>query len=172
MNFPERFSNLPEYTWPRLRALLDSHESGGDVLNMTIGEPRHAFPDFVGQMLAEHVAGFSKYPANNGSDALLAAICDWLKMRFQVDVPVQQTMALNGTREGLYNAAVALSVERKNGATPVVLVPNPFYPVYAIAARAAGAEAGTFLTLHPCPKTCWIGRQLLTCAHRPIRKER
>ena len=42
-------------------------------------------------------------------------------------------MALNGTREGLFNAAVALSPETKRGKKPVVLIPNPFYQVYAVA---------------------------------------
>ena len=40
--FPERFSNLPAYAFPRLRALLDVHEPGGPVMHMTIGEPKHA----------------------------------------------------------------------------------------------------------------------------------
>jgi aspartate/methionine/tyrosine aminotransferase len=49
-------------------------------------------------------------------------------------------MALNGTREGLFNAAVALCPETKAGARPVILMPNPFYQVYAVAALAMGAE--------------------------------
>ncbi len=44
MRFPERFSNLPAYAFPRLRALLDHHPAGGPVRHMTIGEPKHAFP--------------------------------------------------------------------------------------------------------------------------------
>jgi len=39
MVYPERFSDLPEATWPRLRGLLDARTPGGDVINMTIGEP-------------------------------------------------------------------------------------------------------------------------------------
>ena len=50
--------------------------------------------------------------------------------------------------EGLYNAMMALCPETKNGATPVVLVPNPFYQVYAVAALSVGAEP-VFL---PCTK--------------------
>ncbi|MEL6960913.1 MAG: aminotransferase class I/II-fold pyridoxal phosphate-dependent enzyme [Pseudomonadota bacterium] len=49
-------------------------------------------------------------------------------------------MVLNGTREGLYNAAMALGPEMKNGQQPVVLMPNPFYQVYAIGALSVGAE--------------------------------
>jgi aspartate/methionine/tyrosine aminotransferase len=49
-------------------------------------------------------------------------------------------MALNGTREGLYNAAIALCPETKAGKTPAILMPNPFYQVYAVAALTIGAE--------------------------------
>jgi aspartate/methionine/tyrosine aminotransferase len=49
-------------------------------------------------------------------------------------------MALNGTREGLFNAALALIPEAKGGKRPAVLIPNPFYQVYAVGALAAGAE--------------------------------
>ncbi len=140
MVFPERFSNLPAYAWPRLRALLDPVDAGGEPINLTIGEPRHDFPDFVSSVIAEHSAEFRNYPTNDGSPALLEAISDWLARRFGVSVPLEQIMALNGTREGLYNAAMALLPEEKNG-QPIVLVPNPFYQVYAIAAISVGSEA-------------------------------
>jgi aspartate/methionine/tyrosine aminotransferase len=140
MAFPERFSNLPEYAFPRLRGLLDHHQPGGDQIVMTIGEPRHPMPDFVADVLSASIGGFARYPANNGTDALLAAISGWLKRRYGVDIGADRLMALNGTREGLFNAAIALSPETKNGKKPVILTPNPFYQVYAIGALAAGAE--------------------------------
>ncbi len=141
MAFPERFSNLPEYAFPRLRGLLDSHAPGGEAIAMTIGEPRHAMPDFVGPVLAQSLAEFGKYPANDGTPELLAAISAWLKMRYRADVAPERIMALNGTREGLFNAAIALCPEAKNGQKPVILIPNPFYQVYAVAAATVGAEA-------------------------------
>jgi aspartate/methionine/tyrosine aminotransferase len=140
MAFPERFSNLPEYAFPRLRALLDHHQSGGDPIAMTIGEPRHAMPPFLSEVLNGALAGFGRYPDNNGTPALLAAIGGWLKRRYGVDVGPERLMALNGTREGLFNAAIALSPEEKNGQKPVILTPNPFYQVYAVAALTVGAE--------------------------------
>lgn len=140
MVFPERFSNLPEYAFPRLRALLDVHAPGGDVLQMTIGEPRHAFPDFVADVIAANVDGFGQYPPNEGTPELLDAIGGWLLRRYDVRVPADQIMALNGTREGLYNAMMALCPETKAGGVPIVLVPNPFYQVYAVAALSVGAE--------------------------------
>lgn len=140
MTYPERFSNLPAYAWPRLRALLDATQAGGDPVNMTIGEPQHPFPTFVPGVLAKSVGEFSKYPTNEGAPELLAAICGWITRRYSVDVTPDRVMVLNGTREGLYHAAMALCPEVKNGKQPVVLLPNPFYQVYAIAALSVNAE--------------------------------
>lgn len=138
--FPERFSNLPAYAFPRLRALLDVHEPGGEVMHMTIGEPKHAFPAWVGDVIAENVEGFGKYPANDGTPELLGAIRDWVQRRYGVGLDENQIMALNGTREGLYNACMALVPEQKGGGQPVILLPNPFYQVYMIGAISVGAE--------------------------------
>lgn len=141
MVYPERFSNLPAHAWPRLRALLDVHEGGGPLIQMTIGEPKHAFPAWVTDVIAENAAGFNKYPPNDGSPELRAAIAAWIKRRYGVDMDAEtEVMALNGTREGLYNAVIALSPETKNGARPAVLMPNPFYQVYMIAAISGAAD--------------------------------
>ena len=141
MTFPERFSGLPEYAFPRLRNLLDAHAPGGEVVHMTIGEPKHAMPDFVGEVLAESLDGFGQYPPNEGTQELRTAISGWIARRYGVAVaPDSGIMALNGTREGLFNAALALCPEEVRGQRPVVLIPNPFYQVYAVAAHALGAE--------------------------------
>ncbi len=141
MNFPERFSNLPAYAFPRLRALLDHHEPGGEVVQMTIGEPRHDFPAWVTEIIMENAAGFQKYPPNEGSAELRSAITDWINRRYGVDLNADKNvMALNGTREGLYNAAMALCPEQKNGQQPIILCPNPFYQAYMVAALSVGAQ--------------------------------
>lgn len=140
MAFPERFSNLPDYAFPRLRKLLDSHQPGGEPIAMTIGEPTHPMPDFVGPILAANLSGFGVYPPNDGTPELLAAISGWIARRYGVTVAQDRLMALNGTREGLFNALVAVSPEQKNGQRPAVLMPNPFYQVYAVAALTVGAD--------------------------------
>ncbi len=141
MNFPERFSNLPAYAFPRLRALLDHHEPGGEVVQMTIGEPRHDFPAWVTEVIMENAAGFQKYPPNEGSAELRSAITDWINRRYGVDLNADtNVMALNGTREGLYNAAMALCPEQKNSQQPIILCPNPFYQAYMVAALSVGAQ--------------------------------
>jgi hypothetical protein len=60
MQFPERFSGLPEYAFPRLRRLLAGTTPGGPEIAMSIGEPRHALPEFVGRLVAAHADGFSR----------------------------------------------------------------------------------------------------------------
>ena len=140
MALPERFLNLPEYAFPRLRALLDHHPAGGDPIAMTIGEPRHPMPNFVAPIMAQYIEEFGFYPPNDGTPALLDSISAWIKRRYGADVPSPNIMTLNGTREGLFNAAIALCPETKRGKQPVVLMPNPFYQVYAVAALAIGAE--------------------------------
>lgn len=141
MKFPERFSNLPAHVWPRLRALLDAHDGGGTPIHMTIGEPKHAFPAWVTDVIAQNAAGFNSYPPNDGSPELRGAIADWIKRRYAVQMDADtEVMALNGTREGLYNAVIALCPETKNGQTPAILMPNPFYPVYMIGAISGASE--------------------------------
>lgn len=141
MNYPERFSNLPAHAWPRLRALLDAHEGGGPLIQMTIGEPKHAFPAWVTDVISQNAVGFNSYPPNDGSPELRASIAGWIDRRYGVPVDAYtQVMALNGTREGLYNAVVALCPEVKNGKKPAILMPNPFYQVYMIGAISGACD--------------------------------
>ena len=142
MTYPERFSTLPAYAFPRLRALLDDHVPGGDVIHMTIGEPKHAFPPWVTDVIAENAALFNNYPANDGTDELRGSIRDWLERRYGVSLAADKNiMPLNGTREGLYNVTMALCPSEKNGQRAAVLLPNPFYQVYMLAAISIEAES-------------------------------
>ncbi|MEQ5827675.1 aminotransferase class I/II-fold pyridoxal phosphate-dependent enzyme [Sulfitobacter sp. NFXS29] len=139
--YSERFSNLPAHVWPRLRALLDGHEGGGTPIHMTIGEPKHVFPSWVTDEITKHAEGFNKYPPNDGSPELRGAIAAWIARRYGVEMdPDTEVMALNGTREGLYNAVIALCPPTKNGEKSAILMPNPFYQVYMIGAISGEAE--------------------------------
>ena len=140
--FPERFSNLPAYPFARLRNLLSPIKSAHPTLTMTIGEPTHAFPSWVVDIITQNASGFNSYPPNDGTPELRSAISGWLAWRYQVDLDADKSViVLNGTREGLYNASMALCPETKNGAQPVILTPNPFYQVYMFAALSVGARS-------------------------------
>lgn len=140
MVYPERFSNLPEYAFPRLRQLLDGIPSGGPERAMSIGDPQHPFPAWIADVIAENMQGFGSYPPNDGAPELLEAISAWIGRRYGVELGPERLMALNGTREGLFNSVIALCPEAKNGKKPTVLIPNPFYQCYAVAALTVGAE--------------------------------
>lgn len=144
MQFPTRFADLPEYAFPRLRRLLAGIEPGGPEIAMSIGEPQHAIPDFVPEILQRHAATLNRYPPIEGIPELRRAISDWLGRRYGVAEgyrdPERNILPLNGTREGLFNTCLALSPETKGGQRPAVLIPNPFYQCYAVAALMAGAQ--------------------------------
>ncbi len=144
MDYPSRLSAMPDYAFPRLRALLDAHKPGGEPILMSLGEPQHAPPAFIADILAANFAEYRRYPPNEGTEGLREAAAEWVTRRYGLPAdsvdPDRNVLSLNGSREGLYYSCLALSVERKNDETPAVLTPNPFYPCYSAAALTAGAE--------------------------------
>jgi N-succinyldiaminopimelate aminotransferase len=128
----------------RLRELLGDIPPGQSAISLAVGEPQHPIPDFVGPVIAAHVAEFGRYPMNKGLDAFAEAVGKWLDRRYTLERPVDpasEVLVLNGTREGLFLAALAA----KNWVTPragrpAVLIPNPFYAAYAAGAIAADCE--------------------------------
>ena len=128
----------------RLRELIDHVEPGMTSISLAVGEPQHGVPAFVGPVLTAHLDEFGRYPMNKGMDAFCEAAAAWLGRRFAlpraVD-PASEILVLNGSREGLFLAAVAASrfVADRRG-TPAMLIPNPFYAAYAAGAVTADCE--------------------------------
>jgi len=128
----------------RLRELIDPFAPGMSPISLAVGEPQHPIPSFVGPVIAKHVAEFGRYPANKGLDEFGRAVADWLGRRFKLERPldpVNEVLVLNGTREGLFLAALAAMnwVKPRQGA-PAILIPNPFYAAYAAGAIGAHCE--------------------------------
>lgn len=128
----------------RLTELIAGIAPGKPVINLSVGEPQHPVPPFVGPVLAEHIADFGRYPANKGIEPFRTAVAQWLGRRYALPRPVDpetEVLVLNGTREGLFLAAIAATrwVSPRAG-KPAVLIPNPFYAAYAAGALAAGCE--------------------------------
>ena len=133
----------------RLRELLGDAPPGKPAISLAVGEPQHAIPPFVGPVIAAHVNEFGRYPMNKGLDAFGEAVAQWLDKRFALARPVDpahEVLVLNGTREGLFLAALAAKSyvpQRQVGKEtrkPAILIPNPFYAAYAAGAIAAGCE--------------------------------
>lgn len=128
----------------RLSELIAGIEPGKPVINLSVGEPQHAIPPFVGPVLAAHLADFGRYPANKGIEPFRQAVAAWLARRYRlpraVD-PDSEVLVLNGTREGLFLAAIAaVRWVAPRAGKPAMLIPNPFYAAYAAGALAADCE--------------------------------
>ena len=131
-------------------ATLPQALTGGRPVALSVGEPQRPAPDFIAEELAKAAAGWSRYPPPRGTPEYLEAAADWLLRRYGLPArtrapggmidPASAMLPLPGTREGLFFAPLACMPVRANGAVPAVLIPNPFYHVYAGATAAAGAE--------------------------------
>ncbi|MGF1610263.1 MAG: aminotransferase class I/II-fold pyridoxal phosphate-dependent enzyme [Kiloniellales bacterium] len=145
------------HAFARLGRLLADKAPGrsprpdGKPLAMSVGEPQRSPPDFVAAELAAAAAGWGRYPTARADPRHLQAIAGWLQRRYGLAEgaigpgrlldPERCLLPLPGSREGLFFAVLAtVPATTQNGAPPVVLIPNPFYHVYAGAAAAAGAE--------------------------------
>src|SRR6267378_1359005 len=128
----------------RTAELLAPYRPGKPLITLSLGEPQHPVPDFVGPVLAQHIADFGRYPIAKGIEPFRHSVASWLSKRFQLPRPIDpehEVLVLNGSREGLFFAA--LTAVRYVGARrgrPAILMPNPFYPAYGAGARAAGCE--------------------------------
>src|SRR5437868_1298422 len=128
----------------RTTELLAPYQPAKPLITLSLGEPQHPVPDFVGPVLAKHIADFGRYPLAKGIEPFRRAAANWLTTRFDLPRPVDpesEILVLNGSREGLFFAAITAAryVGPRRG-RPAILVPNPFYPAYGAGARAAGCE--------------------------------
>jgi aspartate/methionine/tyrosine aminotransferase len=129
----------------RLAELLAPHQPGKPLITLSLGEPQHPVPGFVGPVLAKYIGDFGRYPIAKGIEPFRRAAANWLANRFHLPRaidPDSEILVLNGSREGLFLAAIAAAryVSGRRG-KPAILMPNPFYPAYAAGARAADCEA-------------------------------
>jgi len=135
-----RLGHLPPYPFERLRALLSDVEPPRDLtpIAMALGEPTHPAPAVFLDTLARETAAFGRYPTTQGSEPFRAAAAQWMRHRFDLPGldPASQVIACAGTREALFSIAQALTGRKGKD---LVLLPNPFYPIYEGAALWAGA---------------------------------
>ena len=97
-------------------------------------------------MIAAHLDEFGRYPMNKGLDAFCRSrrrngSTGAIALPRPVD-PATEVLVLNGTREGLFLAALAAArwVSAAHRHARPMLIPNPFYAAYAAGAIAADCE--------------------------------
>lgn len=140
---------LQPYPFQQLAALFREVQPNPDyrAISLSIGEPKHATPQFIRDALAANLDGLANYPTTAGSDALRSAIAGWLATRYGIPAldAKAQVLPVNGSREALFAFAQAVVDRTKNN--PVVVCPNPFYQIYEGAAFLAGATPSFLNTL-------------------------
>src|ERR1700688_1920028 len=52
----------------RLTELLAPYQPGKPLIALSLGEPQHPVPAFVGPVLAKHIADFGRYPIAKGTE--------------------------------------------------------------------------------------------------------
>ena len=136
-------AQLQPYPFEKLRALLGGVQPAADrsPIALSIGEPKHRSPDFVGQALTANLDKLAVYPTTLGLPELRQSIANWCERRFGVPAgwldAARHVLPVNGTREALF--AFTQTVVDRN-AKGLVVSPNPFYQIYEGAAFLAGAE--------------------------------
>ncbi|GAA4096211.1 succinyldiaminopimelate transaminase [Zhongshania borealis] len=133
-------SALQAYPFEKLRALFDGIASPTQAhIPLSIGEPKHASPDFVARAIKDNIDKLSNYPTTKGIPELREAIARWATQRFNLNKldPETEILPVNGTREALFAFAQTVVAA---GPEAVVCSPNPFYQIYEGAALLAGAQ--------------------------------
>jgi N-succinyldiaminopimelate aminotransferase len=169
-----RLDLLRPYPFERLRTLLAGAQPPPSLphIPLSIGEPKHTPPAFVGEALTRALDTLGSYPLALGLPELRGTIAQWLERRFALPAnavnPESMVLPVNGTREGLF--AFVQAVVDAGRPAPAVLMPNPFYQIYEGAALLAGAEPvylncdpqnGYLPDLDAVPAATWARCQVL-----------
>ena len=163
---------LQPYPFEKLRGLLASarpEATGLPLVDLSIGEPKHAAPQLARDAIVSSLAGLSGYPPTKGDPVLRQAIANWIGQRYGIPAPDPETQVLPvlGSREALFAFAQTVIDGTKGGH---VICPNPFYQIYEGAALLAGAQpfyvngdpAKNFLSdWRKVPEAIWKDTQLI-----------
>ena len=138
------FERLAAYPFERLADLKAGlHPPPGLAhIPLSIGEPKHAPPQFVLDILAAHLGELGSYPATRGMPELRTAGARWLERRFGLGAGERRCRVDDPARAGHARGAVRLragSGQSARATAPLVLMPNPGYQIYEGAALLAGA---------------------------------
>ncbi len=134
-------AKLNLYPFERLSGLLKNIPRPDNLIQLSLGEPKHEPLAFIAALLREGNVGLASYPSTRGGEKIRTACASWLCKRFGLpDVSITEehhVLPVNGTREALFSIAQCLVKSAEN---VLVMLPNPFYQIYEGAAFLAGAE--------------------------------
>ena len=139
MKLSRRIENLPPYLFVEIsRKIAMKRAKGEEVVSLAIGDPDMPTPPHIVDRLcrAARDSANHRYPETEGLPELRQAIAEWYQGRFGVVLdPEKEVLPLIGSKEGIGHIAWCFIDE-----DDIALVPDPGYPVYAIATTLAGGE--------------------------------
>ncbi len=134
-----RLDHLPPYGFAIIgQRILDMTAAGKDVIRLDIGSPDLPPPDPVIEELKQSASNphHYQYGSYRGDPAFRAAVADYYKRRFDVDLhPFHEVLPLLGSKEGLVNLALAY-IDRGDAA----IIPDIGYPAYMMGTIMAGGS--------------------------------
>ncbi len=134
-----RIKRLPPYVFAIVNAMkIEARRRGEDIIDLGMGNPDQGTPQHIVDKLIEAAQNPKnhRYSASKGITKLRAAICDWYKRRYDVDLdPESEAVATIGSKEGLSHLALA-TIEPGD----VVLTTTPAYPIHPYSVIIAGGE--------------------------------
>ena len=135
----QRLEALPPYLFAEIdRVKEEVRKEGKDIISLGIGDPDLPTPDFIIEELyrTAKMPENHQYPSYVGLMEYRAAVADWYKERFNVDLdPATEVVSLIGSKEGIAHFPMAYV-----NPGDLVLTANPGYPVYPSSTGFAGGE--------------------------------
>lgn len=134
----ERISQIPPYLFAEINnKKAKMIKAGVDIIDLGIGDPDLPTPKHIVEKLSEEAQDPKnlKYPSFVGCPEFKQAVADFYSREYGVELdPETEVLALIGSKEGIAHIIPTL-VDPGN----YVLIPDPSYPVYRMAALLANA---------------------------------
>ncbi len=127
MKLSRRINNLAPSATMAMSARAQALKADGrDIISLTVGEPDFPTPDYICKAAVAAIESrFTRYTAEPGIVELRKAIAGYYTSQYGVAAGAENTIAVNGGKQGLYNLFVCLLDPGDE-----VLVPAPFWVSY------------------------------------------
>jgi alanine-synthesizing transaminase len=134
-----RLDRLPPYVFATVNEIkMGARRAGKDIIDLGMGNPDIGTPDHIVDKLVEAAqkSHNHRYSASMGITKLRAAISDWYRLRFDVQIdPDTEAIVTIGVKEGMSHLIL---VTIRPG--DVVFTPNPTYPIHPYSAIISGGD--------------------------------
>jgi aspartate aminotransferase len=137
---PTSTSSVTQIHRSGIRTLMELAMRDPEAIRLEIGEPDATTPaHVVAAASRDAAAGHTAYTSSTGTPDLRAALAEKVRRVNGLDVTADDVVVTHGAMHGLAMALNALA-----GPDDQVLLPDPEFPNWRMAAVAAGVQVGTY----------------------------